>query len=320
MTATGLLVVIVNYRTAALVIDCLASLAREADSVPGFRVTVVDNASGDDSDAQIGDAISANGWSGWVTLSVAPDNGGFAAGNNLALRSAFAAENPPAFYWLLNPDTRVKPGAVLEVLSFLADNPAVGIVGTALVEEDGAPWPYAFRFPSALSEFERSARTGPISRLLAHHAVLRRMTASVACVDWVSGASMIVRRGVFDAIGLLDDAYFLYYEETDFCLRAHRAGWDSWYLPRAVVVHITGQSSGLTGPRAVHRRIPSYWFESRRRYFVQNHGRPYAMLADLGWLLGHGFSLARRWTGHRAPPDPPRIVRDFLRHSAFVSS
>jgi hypothetical protein len=312
-------VVIVNYCTGALTVDCLASLEGEVGSMPGLRATVVDNASPDGSGATIGWAIAARGWGGWARLIQSPVNGGFAQGNNLAIRSLLEADDPPDLFWLLNPDTRVVPGAAAAILDFARDRPEVGIVGNALIEENGAPWPYAFRFPTVLSEVERGCRVGPVSRLLARATVLRRMGAESEAVDWVPGASMVVRRAVFDAVGLMDEGYFLYFEETDFCLAAQRAGWPTWYLPGASVVHIAGQSTGLTGPRATPGRVPRYWFDSRRRYFIKNHGRSYAMLADLAWAAAHLVWRARRRLAAAPDTDPPALLADFWRGSAMVA-
>jgi hypothetical protein len=319
-TVPTLHIVIVNYRTGNLLVDCLASLEHEVPAVPGLRVTVVDNASGDASCEVIAAAIAQRGWADWAELVASPVNGGFAHGNNLAIRPAMRDPNPPDAFWLLNPDTRVRPGAVAAILAFLRDHPAAGIAGTALIEGNGTPWPYAFRFPTILSEIERGARCGPLTRLLADRTVLREMSQQDAPVDWVSGASMVVRRDVFDSIGLMDDHYFLYFEETDFCLRARRAGWSCWYVPTAEVVHLAGQSTGLTESRPATGRVPRYWFESRRRYFVRNHGRGYAILADIGWTAAYLFSKARRRAKARMESDPPSLLSDFLRNSAIVTT
>lgn len=311
-------IVIVNYRTGQLVVDCLKSLAIEAAATPGLRATVVDNASGDGSCAIVADAIAAHDWSGWADLMRSPMNGGFASGNNFAVRKLLGRPEAPDLFWLLNPDTRVVPGAFRALSDFLRDHPEVGIAGSALIEGNGALWPYAFRFPSILSEIERGARLGVVSRLLAGRSVLRRMPAVAAPVDWVSGASMVVRREVFDAIGLMDESYFLYFEETDFCLQARKEGWQTWYVPQGSVIHIAGQSTGLIDGQPVAARVPRYWFESRRRYFVKNHGRAYAVLADLAWAVTHLTWRARRRIAARANDDPPALMSDFLRHSAIV--
>lgn len=309
-------IMVVNYRTPQLTIDCLASLEPEVRGMPSLRVTVVDNASPDESAAAIAAAIADHGWR-WAELVRSPVNGGFAYGNNLAIRPLLKEDSGPELFWLLNPDTRVVPGAAAAIATFMRAHRDVGIAGTALIEENGTLWPFAFRFPTILSEIERGMRLGIVSRLLARATVLRRMTAVATPVDWVPGASMVVRRAVFDAIGLMDDAYFLYFEETDFCLAARRAGWATWYLPDASVIHIAGQSTGLTDSRPAAGRIPSYWFESRRRYFIKNHGRVYAGVADLAWALTHVAWRLRRRIAARPDPDPPALLSDFLRGSSL---
>ncbi|HEU4459259.1 MAG TPA: glycosyltransferase family 2 protein [Methylibium sp.] len=311
-------VVIVNYRTAKLAIDCLASLADEVAQRPGTRVVVVDNASGDGSAEAIAQAIGERGWSAWAGVLPSAVNGGFAYGNNLAVRAALAEPEPPAWFWMLNPDTRVDPGALGALVDFAEAHAEVGIVGSALENDDGSAWPYAFRFPTVWSEFEGGARFGPLSRLLRSRSVLRPMGDRPVAVDWMPGASMMVRREVFDAIGLMDEGYFLYYEETDFFLQAHRAGWQSWYVPASRVMHIAGASTGVTGEKVMKKRMPAYWFESRRRYFVKNHGRAYAMLVDAAWLVAHLSWRARRALQRKPDTDPPRLAADFVSHSALL--
>lgn len=309
-------VVIVNYCTARLTIECLASLVREVADVPEWRVTVVDNASPDGSGNVIAEAIAAHGWGSWVELIRTPRNGGFAYGNNAAIRPLLHGNGAPDLLWLLNPDTRVIPGALGVLHDFLQARPEVGIAASRLIRADGQPWNYAFRFPSILSELERGLRFGPVSRLLANVVVLRPMHGETASVDWVPGASMIVRRQVFDAIGLMDERYFLYFEETDFCLAARRAGWPCWYLPDAAVVHLAGQSTGLTDSRPSSGRVPGYWFQARRRYFLKNHGRVYAALADSAWVVAHLLWRVRRRVSRLPDIDPPALLADFLRKSA----
>jgi len=135
---------------------------------------------------------------------------------------------------------------------------------------------------------------------------------------WVAGASMIIRREVFDDVGLMDEGYFMYYEEVDFCLRANRAGWPCWYVPDSRVVHLVGQASGVTDTRAVPKRRPAYWFESRRRYFVKNHGLVYALIADTVWALGFATYRVRQALQRKPDTDPPKLLYDFIRHSVLL--
>lgn len=313
----SILIVIVNYRTAKLVVACLHSLVPEVAGNPGTRVTIVDNASGDGSGTTIAAAIVKQGWEGWAELVESPMNGGFAAGVNIGVRPALASGDVE-FLWLLNPDTVVRPGAIAALASFMRAHPAAGIAGSLLELADGTPWPFAFRFPSLLGEVEQGLRLGFATRLLRRHTVLRRMGNQPVQVDWVSGASFIVRREVFETIGLMDEAYFLYFEETDFCRAANRAGWECWFVPDAKVMHIAGQSTGVTGANAARQRRPGFWFESRRRYFVKNYSSLYAAVTDLAWLAAYAVWTLRRMLTGAQDPDPPGLARDILRHSPLV--
>ena len=119
-------------------------------------------------------------------------------------------------------------------------------------------------------------------------------------VDWVSGVSMLFRSEVFSTAGLFDERFFLYFEEIDLAFRIRESGWKVYFVSDAAVDHVGGLSTGL-GDKT--RRMPKYWFESRRRYFVKHHGRLYAAACDAAWICGHAIfkakiSLLRRdaWT------------------------
>ncbi len=312
-----LAVVIVNYRTAGLVIDCLRSLQPEVAGLPGARVVVVDNASGDGSPERLRQAIAAEGWGGWAAVQAAPVNAGFSAGNNAGLRPLLASPEPPAWYLLLNPDTYVHPGALRTLLEAGAADSGIGIVGSRLEDPDGTPQPSTFRFHRALTEFERTLGLGLVSRVLAPWTTVMAPPATASRVDWVSGASMLVRREVFEAIGLLDEGYFLYYEEVDLCLRSARAGWTCWYQPLSRVVHLVGRSTGVD-PSDVAVKIPSYVFDSRRRYFVKSFGLAYALLADLAWITGHLLYRLRMVLLGRPRGSAPGQLRQFIRHGAMA--
>src|SRR6266480_1036527 len=186
-----LLVVIVNYRTADLTIDCLQSLDHEIKTVPGeTRVIVTDNASGDGSAEKIRAAIDQHNWT-WATLMPLEKNGGFAYGNNAAIAPALKAEHPPQYVYLLNPDTIVLPDALRELVRFLDANPAVGIAGGRAVNPDWTVRNSAFRFHTVLSELEGSIRLGVVSKLLCRHVVASPPPEEPGRVDWVSGASMM---------------------------------------------------------------------------------------------------------------------------------
>ncbi|MCC6578880.1 MAG: glycosyltransferase family 2 protein [Phycisphaeraceae bacterium] len=312
----NLLIVIVNYRTADLTLACLRSLREQADQ-PGRRAVVVDSPGGDDSATVLADAIAREGWSRWVSLIALSQNGGFAYGNNAAIRPALQSNHPPKYFLLLNPDTVVHPGAVDELVRFLDEHPQAGMVGSRLEDPDGTPQASAFRFPTALSELVSTMRLGLLSKLLRRSVVAPPIQDKPHETQWLAGASLLVRREVFDDIGLLDDGYFLYYEEVDFCFRARRAGWTCWYLPTSRVVHLVGASSGISDSRKSAPRRPAYWFESRRRYFLKCFGPLRAAMADLLWIVGYCLWRVRRAIQRKPDLDPPHFLNDFLRHSVF---
>jgi GT2 family glycosyltransferase len=118
----------------------------------------------------------------------------------------------------------------------------------------------------------------------------------------------------------MDERYFMYFEEVDFCLRARRAGWPCWYVPASRVVHLVGQASGVTDvKRAPKKRRPQYWFDSRRHYFLTNHGRLKTLLADLGWAAGFGIYRVRQFLQRKPDTEPRLLLWDFVRYN-FLST
>jgi N-acetylglucosaminyl-diphospho-decaprenol L-rhamnosyltransferase len=313
-----LLIVIVNYRTPDLAIDCLASLAGEIDANQA-KVVVTDNASGDGSVERINAAVEQNGWAHWARVLPLSENGGFAYGNNAAIREALNSTEPPDFFWLLNPDTVVRPGALQALFDCFARHPQVGIVGSRLEDPDGTPQRSAFRWPSIIGEFESAVRLGLISWLVADRLTAPPVADYEGRFEWVAGASMLIRAKVFTDVGLLDEGYFMYFEEVDFCQRAATAGWQCWYAPTSRVAHLIGQASGVNNRQVAPKRRPVYWFESRRRYLLTHHGRLRAACFDLAWIVGHAcWWLRATLTRQPKGGGPPRIWLDFIRQSTLV--
>ena len=315
------LVVIVNYRTGDLTVDCLKSLAPEVARVAGefgpVRVVVTDNASGDGSAEQIESAITENGWEGWCELRRLPRNGGFAYGNNEGIRPALESSDRPRYVWLLNPDTVVLPGALATLIAFLDAHPKAGIAGSRLEDPDATPQRSAFRFHSVASEVDSAMRLGVVTRLLARRKVAPPVPETSTRTEWIAGASMLIRREVFDRIGLMDEAYFMYFEEVDFCRRAAEAGFECWYVPESRVVHLVGQASGVTDARRSTKRRPDYWFESRRRYFLRHVGRFGTLAADTLFMAGFSVWRLRRLIQRKPDTDPAHFLGDFFRHSTW---
>ncbi|WP_404711338.1 glycosyltransferase family 2 protein [Sphingomonas sp. MMS24-J13] len=313
MKPVSVLVVIVNYRTPVMAVDAAGALAAEVMARGDVHVAIVDNQSGDGSAETIAAAIAARGYDSWCSLISEDRNGGFAAGNNAGLRWYHERTGGyPEYAWLLNPDTIAEAGALGALVDFLEINPTVGIVGSRCLERDGTVWPSAFRFMDVRSELDGAINFGPVTRLLGNPVIAPRPTDEPMQAQWVSGTSMMVRRLVIERIGLMDEGYFLYFEETDYCARARDAGFDIWTVPASRVVHIGGQATGVTGEARAVKRRPRYWFASRARFFLHAHGLACTHLANLMWLLGYPLGRLIAWARGRTRDDPPRLWLDFL--------
>lgn len=313
MSILNIAVVIVSYKSARLTVNALKSIeAERANPALSVRAIVVDNASGDFD--EIARAVAAMNWTSWVTVIDAPKNGGFAYGNNLGIARAWES-GAPSYVYLLNPDTEIRPGAIAKLADFLESRPAVGIAGSSIENDDGSDWPIAFRFPTALSEFTNGLEFGVVSRIFRRWEVARTMTGQCEPVDWICGASMMIRPTVLDAIGGLDENYFLYFEETDFCRRAWEAGFETWYVPDSRIMHIMGQSTKVTAVVRLAKRLPGYWFESRRRYFAVTFGTGRAILIDAVAVFANSLGLLKRMVLGRTNTAVPHFIRDLIEHS-----
>jgi GT2 family glycosyltransferase len=318
--AVSVTVVTVSYRTAQEVVSSLGALRdeRERQSARNIavRAIVVDNASGDAE--TIRQAISREGWETWVDLIVSDMNGGFAYGNNLGFRHACEGGERPDYFFLLNPDAEVRPNAIGALVDFLEKNPNAACAASSLEGVDGRPWPYAFRFLNIVGEVVEALSNGMLERLLRRWVVLRQMDGDCPQkVDWFPGAAMMVRTTVVEQLGGMDQAYFLYYEETDFCLKVTRGGWANWYVPASRIMHIAGQSTGVTGAQSGANRLPGYWFESRRRYYVKNFGLRYAMATDAVAIVANVLGKTKDMILGRDPRQRPHFIADLWRNSTF---
>ena len=309
--------VIVNYRTADLTEACLRALARDRCEEIGLFVTIVDNASGDGSAERLEALVRRESWQAWVQVLASVHNGGFAAGNNVVIRKVLAADDPPDYVLLLNPDTEPRVGAISSLVDFMESHPEAGLAGSRLEDPDGTPQRSAFRFHSILGELENAVRLGILTRLLSRWVVAPPVVNHAFQCDWVSGASVIFRQAVLRDIGTMDEEYFLYFEETDYCLAARRAGWRCYYVPESRVMHLVAASTGVSS-RPCSPRRPTYWFESRRRYFRKNHGTLYAMACDVVWIAGFASWRLRRILQRRPDTDPEHLLKDFIRHSTLI--
>lgn len=315
MTTPSILVVIVNYRTPDMVLRCLTSLAKEQATYPRLKVHVVDNASGDGSAETIQAGIDAQDLGAWVRCTASDSNPGFGAGNNLALREDLEGTGPADYYFLLNPDTEVRPGLFDALLAFLDAHPKASILGPRTESTPGTADHTAFRFPGFANACSDGLRFGPLDRLLARWVTAPEPRDEAHPSDWVSGGGMFLRRSVLEQVGLFDETFFLYFEETDLCHRARQRGFETWYVPEAVMMHWAGASTGVATDGRPPKRMPGWWFASRRHYLRKFHSLPYVVLCDLAFVLGRSLWQLRAWVTRLQATDPPHFLRDFVRYN-----
>ncbi len=242
-------VVIVSYNTRDLLLQCLSAVLDAAASLR-LETVVVDNASVDGSAEAVAEHFPQ------MRLIRNPDNRGFAAACNQGL-----AEAKGRYQLLLNPDTRVAPNVLAEMVAFLDNNPRVGAVGAQLIHEDGRLQNSVANFPTLVTELLNKSL---LRRLFPErYPGKERAPSGPFEVESVIGACMMVRKDALDAVGPLDEGYFFFLEETDWCFRMRQQGWKIVSLPSARVVHLQGRSARRD---IVSARIEYY--RSRYRFFA----------------------------------------------------
>ncbi|MEO0691402.1 MAG: glycosyltransferase family 2 protein [Pseudomonadota bacterium] len=298
MTSTPELVIsIINYRTGPMTVQCIESVMTDIGDIDA-RVVVVDNASGDGSAEMVAEWIEASDTPIPVDLVRSPDNTGFSGGHNQGITSTEAQ-----FYLLLNSDAIVSKGFFNALMTAARAAPKdVGLIAPRLAGPDGETQISCFRFPTPISEFSRAICTGFVSRVLRKHEVAIGTDPKAEEIEWASFASILIRGEMIRDIGLMDEGYFLYFEDAEYCLRARNAGWTFGYAPQATTVHFRGGSGPVKALAASKKRMPRYYYLSRTRFFYQAHGRLGLLAANAAWYVGRGLAQFRRLAGQIVHP------------------
>lgn len=298
-------IVIVNYNVCDLLRDCLHAVFDSRGGLT-FEVCVVDNGSDDGSADMVEKEFPQ------VRL-IRAENRGYAAGNNLGLRafgfgdgergvtaSAESRDPPPRYALLLNPDTVLPPLALADMLAFMESRPQVGVAGPRLVREDGSLDKACRRsFPTPEVAFYRLfglSRLFPNSRRFGRYNLTYLPPDVTTEVDSVVGAFMLIRGEALAQVGLMDEQFFMYAEDLDFCQRAKQRGWQVWYNADVTVLHYKGQSSRQ---RSTFANVQFY---QTMRLFHDKHFRKQTFFA-VNWLIYAAVALLRRGA----------ILRDRLR-------
>ncbi|MBK7897708.1 MAG: glycosyltransferase family 2 protein [Anaerolineaceae bacterium] len=289
MTQPDLSIIIVSWNVRELLANCLRSVLAQTGLV--LQIIVVDSASADGSAAMVAAQFPQ------VELVACQENVGFPKGNNLGLARANGR-----FILLLNPDTIVHGNALAQMVFYLAENPQVGVLGPQLLNDDGTVQSSRRRFPTLRTAYFESTWLQPYApqAVLDEYYMRDVGDGETAVVHWVMGACLMTRQEVVAQVGGLDEAYFMYSEELDYCRRVHAAGWQVVYYPQAQVTHLSGKSSEQA---VAHRHIN--FNRAKLRYFRKYHGRFAAgtlrlfLLASYGWQLS--VEAIKGAVGHKRP-------------------
>lgn len=288
MTPMDLSIIIVTYRSREDIGACLVS-ALEAIRGLAAEIVVVDNASGD------GTPAAARAHAGVRVLEL-PENVGFAAGINRGL-----AESSGRYVLWMNPDARLVGGSLGDVIAWMDARPDVGVVGGKILDPDGTVQRSARAFPSYGAALGH--RYSLLTRWFPRNPFSRQYLRDDASydiaepVDWVSGAFLLHRRAVSDALHGLDEQFFMYVEDVDFCLRARHGGWHVFFHPGMVLEHAIGGSSRQVNRRMIVARHRSIW-----RYYLKHFRRFWPKDAVVGagiWVRCGGLLAASWWPRSR---------------------
>jgi len=292
-------IVIVNWNVAYLLRRCLLSIRQGCSGgqaspplprTPSCEIIVVDCASSDDSVEMVRAEFPE------VRLVAHADNLGYARGNNLGLAMASGR-----YLMILNPDTEVQDDALATMVRYLDAHPQVGVVSPQLCYADGSLQSSRRRFPTLATAFWESTllhQWFPDNRFARRYHMADRPADTIQAVDWAVGAALMIRRSAWEQVGPLDEGYFMYFEELDWCRRCRAAGWEIHYLPTARIIHHEGKSSEqIPAARAIRFQC------SKIRYFSKYHGRAWGWLLRAFLLAGFGLQLTEetlKWLmGHR---------------------
>ncbi|MEL7201238.1 MAG: glycosyltransferase family 2 protein [Pseudomonadota bacterium] len=305
--------IIVNYRAGALITATLSALA--AQQAPfGGPIIIVDNQSGNGDAEHLDTFVHETRLPVSVQVICHNQNAGWGGGNNVGLRTLIRDYPDTEYVLFLNPDARLEPGVLEALYAALAQDEKAGFAGCRIESGAGDHQSAAFRFYTALGEFESTVKTGPFTKILANRVVPYAPLRETTSVDWVSGAAFLARLDVVRACGLFDEGYFLYFDETDLMKTARSKGWHTLHVPAACAIHEEGFSTGTKGGVNAATALSPHYLRSRNFYLEKHRGPAKRTLHDFAWLLGTALYWVRLIVTGKNADGPRQHIRDFLAH------
>lgn len=305
-------IITVTFNSSDFIQDYLEALTKLITS-PIYRLIIVDNSSSDDTCHIIQKYIEQHQLEANIDIIPLSNNIGFGKGCNTG--AEHAQQYSPSHLWFLNPDTRVFEDTGKHLLDTLSHNQQIDFIGSTLVNEHDIARPGGFRFPKLINVILAETKLGILDKLLKHHTTAIPIAHQPYQADWLTGASFIVKAKCFYQLKGFDPYYFLYFEEVDLFYRAKKSGFSVWASPDSKVFHISGASTGINNHKKAIKRRPTYWFESRRHYYLSNHGALYFIVVDILLVTCHLLWRLRAKLQKKEDDTPPYFIRDIIRHS-----
>lgn len=288
---TDIAVIVVNWNAREDLRVCLNSLFADPKPELAYEVWVADNASSDGSAAMVAAEFPQ------VHLRANTANLGFSKANNQVI-----AGTTSRYVFLLNSDAAIHPGALDALVAYADSHPGAGVIGPKVLNPDGSIQFSCRRFPSLGAGFFRNTYLGrlfPNNKFAADYLMAGFDHAADKSVDWVSGCAMLIRRDLIDAIGALDERFYMYCEDVDLCQRAWDAGREVVYVPEAVVTHAIGRSSDRNADQMIVEFHRSWYAYDRKRHPNSSAIRRAAVYSGL-WLRAAVRIVKRRVAGRQA--------------------
>ena len=311
-------IITVSYNAGSFIEDYLDSVLRVLPNAPSLEVIIIDNASSDNTVDCIHRRVSEQNMESRFSVLSLPENLGFGGGCNEGAR--IAAERDIDKYWFLNPDTTIDLAAFEALVRGFQQSSKIAFTGSILKNERGEKRSTLYRFPTLGVTFLSTLGLGLLDRLIPSRTSTIPTPEEPKRADWLSGASFMIKKEVFNELKGFDPQYFLYFEEVDLFLRASRLGHEAWGIPESCIFHISGASTGINqkNQHANRKRKPAYWYESRRHFYIKNYGRLYFLLIDIVFVSANLLKRLKNMTKRGSSDDPSHLLRDILSHSVLL--
>ena len=317
VVAWDVAIVTVTYNAEHFIDDFAKAVQALFNYDPRFKLVIVDNDSKDKTVPWLEAFFSSEIQEGRVIVEAVGVNRGFGAGCNIGVRLAGDAE----LLWFLNPDTQIEISTALELIKCFDNDESLSSVGSLLKNQVGEVTPGSFRFPELATVFLSCIHLGLLDRLFSSKTLIYDDNHHMKPVDWLTGASFMIKKQHFDSVDGFDETFFLYFEEIDLFYRLQQKGYKSTGCNNSVVYHISGASTGINKQlqSGLLPRRPKYWFESRRHFYMKNYGRLYFLIIDMVYIVGSVLGRLKAFILNRKITRSRYLLRDILQHSAIKS-